>query len=169
MQLGRKTDRKKVIATIIAVLLSALSSYYVKSLVSSNQDAINLIASAFSILAGFLTAIITLVGDPKSLPSGSWRKASLSKNNIRASLYRHALLLYLYLISIALIITSLLVKNKFPSINNIIEYSYVFFGTGAMIFSFFLPSSLLKAQFKRLDDEIESRKSGKNETNESQN
>lgn len=50
----------------ITFALAVLSAYFLQPLVSGNKDAINTIVTVFSILAGFLIAVITFIGAPSS-------------------------------------------------------------------------------------------------------
>jgi hypothetical protein len=58
-------DPKKIRYAVAVTLWAGLGSYIAKPLIEGNQDAINVIVTVFSILAGFLIAVITLVGDQR--------------------------------------------------------------------------------------------------------
>jgi len=126
--------------------------------IHGNTDAINIIVTIFSILAGFLVAIIAIIGDPSSLPSGGWKRARLGSEILRARLTRHKLLFLLYLITLFLIFISVLVRNKIYFLDLWIERVYLFLSVSAFIFSFKLPSSLMKLHMERIEQEIKSRR-----------
>ena len=151
-------DRRKIKYAVAIILWSGIGAYYAKPLITENQDAINVIVTVFSILAGFLVALITLIGDPKSLPSGSWRIAQLGSDLTYNRLIRHKWLFYVYLIALALIFISMLLRKKFPEINCIVEYFYLFFSIAAFCLSFKLPSMLLDLQKERIEQEISERR-----------
>ena len=151
-------DKDKVKLTIATVLWSALGSHFGQPLIHNNQDAINVIVTVFSVLAGFLVAIITLIGDPKSLPSGSWQKARIGSDLTYNRLVRHKWLFNLYLSALALVFISMLIKEKLTNVQDYIEYSYLFVSIAAFLLSFRLPSSLMTIQKERIEHEITERR-----------
>lgn len=133
-------------------------TYFLQPHIHNNQDAINIIVTVFSILAGFLVAIITIVGDPGSLPNGSWRAARLGSERTYNRLTRKKWLFILYLFTLALIFTTVLIKGKNPIVELWLERIYLFLAVYAFTLSFQLPSALLKLQQERIEQEIEFRK-----------
>jgi hypothetical protein len=154
----REIDKEKVKYGVCITLWSGLASYYGQPLVHGNQDAINVIVTVFSILAGFLVAVITLVGDPKSLPSGSWQVARLGSELTYNRLIRHKWLFKAYLVTLFLIFVSIVIKNRFPSAQVVIEYIYMFFAAVSCFLSFKLPAALMELQQERIEHEIEERR-----------
>jgi hypothetical protein len=155
-------DRGKIRYAIVVVLIGGVGAYFGKPLISGNQDAINVIVTVFSILAGFLVALITLIGDPKSLPPGGWQVARLGCDRVYNRLTRQKWLFYIYLIALALIFLSMLLKKESPKLNLITEYAYLFFSIMAFILSFKLPSTLMELQKERVEHEIEERRKVEN-------
>lgn len=151
-------DQNKIKYAISVALWSGLGTYITKPLIEGNQDAINVITTVFSILAGFLIAVITLIGDPQSLPPGSWQVARLGSDRTYHRLTRQKWLFYIYLISLVLIFLSMLLKSKFSEINNFVEYAYLFFSIVAFILSFKLPGTLIELQRERVEQEISERR-----------
>lgn len=156
--MNQKIDIKKVLYAIFTTIISGICSYYLQPYIHGNTDAINVIVTVFSILAGFLVAIITIIGDPSSLPSGSWRIAQLGSETVKNRLVRHKWLFFMYLITLVLIFITILIKGQFPKIEKYIEYIYLFFAIGAFIVSFRLPSSLMNLHQERIEHEIEARR-----------
>lgn len=156
--MSTEIDKDKIKFAVCVALWSFLVACLSQPLIHGNQDAINVIVTVFSILAGFLIAVITLVGDPKSLPSGSWRAAKLGSELTYNRLNRHKWLFYLYLVSLFLIFISIVIKSSFPVLQISIEYAYMFFATAATFFSFKLPAGLMQLQQERIEQEIEERK-----------
>lgn len=154
----QEVDREKVKYASCVVLWSGLISFYGQPLIHNNQDAINVIVTVFSILAGFLVAVITLIGDPKSLPTGGWQIARLGSDLTYNRLIRHKWLFKGYLITLFLIFVSIVVKSKFSSVQVILEYIYMFFATTSCFLSFKLPSALMELQKERIEHEIEERR-----------
>ena len=156
--MNKEIDKEKVKYGIYIVLWSLLASYFGQPLIHGNQDAINVIVTVFSILAGFLVAVITLVGDPKSLPSGSWQVARMGSDLTYNRLIRHKWLFKGYLITLFLIFASIVAKNKFPITQVVLEYIYMFFAATSCFLSFMLPSALMELQKERIEHEIEERR-----------
>lgn len=151
-------DIKKIRYAIFVFLCGVIGSFFAKPLIEGNQDAINVIVTIFSILAGFLVAIITVIGDPRSLPTGGWQIARFGSDLTYNRLTRQKWLFYVYLITLALIFTSMLLKSNFKYVNEIIEYIYLFFSIIAFILSFRLPSMLMDLQKERIEQEISERR-----------
>ncbi len=156
--MNSEVDKEKVKYCVCVALWSCLASYFGQPLIHGNQDAINLIVTVFSILAGFLVAVITLVGDPKSLPSGSWQVARLGSDLTYNRLIRHKWLFKGYLITLFLIFSSIVAKNKFPIVQVSLEYIYMFFASISCFLSFKLPSALMALQKERIEHEIDERR-----------
>jgi hypothetical protein len=154
----KKIDKTKVFFAICIVLWSVLGSYLGQPLIHGNQDAINVIVTVFSILAGFLVAVITLIGDPSSLPSGSWQVARLGSDLTYNRLVRHKWLFKAYLLTLMLIFISIVIKSKYQTAQVALEYIYMFFATAACLLSFKLPSALIELQQERIEQEIEERR-----------
>lgn len=154
----RRVDFDKIKYAIAVTLWGIIGSFYTKPLIEGNQDAINVIVIVFSILAGFLIAVITLVGDPRSLPSGGWQVARLGSDLTYNRLTRHKWLFYIYLIALVLVFSSMLLKSKFKEANLVVEYIYLFFSIIAFILSFKLPSTLMELQMERIEQEISERR-----------
>ncbi len=156
--MSKDIDSRKIKLAVAITLWGGIFAYYAKPLIADNQDAINVIVTVFSILAGFLVALITLIGDPKSLPSGGWQIARLGSDLTYNRLVRQKWLFFIYLIALALIFISMLLKKSFPEVNCIIEYVYLFFSSVAFLLSFMLPSTLMDLQKERIEQEIAERR-----------
>ena len=156
--MNKAIDKTKVKYAICVILWAGLTTYLTKPLIEGNQDAVNVIVTVFTILAGFLIALITVIGDPKSLPQGSWQVARLACDRTYNRLARQQWLFYIYLIALVLIFISMLLKSKFQEINQYVEYCYLFFSNIAFILSFKLPGTLMELQKERVEEEIKERK-----------
>jgi len=126
----------------------------------TSDTALTILATALSILAGILLAIITMLGDPRSLYAGSWRVASAHRRQIRRALDRSAMLFCLYLIVIALAFGAMLLEAYVPSLVGVkwVKHAAVSAGGVALLWSFSLPWIIRRAQLARLDDEVERRR-----------
>lgn len=154
----RQLDWSKIRFFSYAVILSCEGAYLAKPLMLENSEALSVIVTAYSILAGFLVGIITMIGDPKSLPSGSWQVARLSSEIIYRRLKRHRFLFTAYLATIALIFLSILLKKNHSDINAFVEYAYLFLAIFCFLYSLKLPSTLMQLQEERIEEEIKARR-----------
>lgn len=155
-------DIPKIKYAIAVSLYGVIGSCLGQPLIHGNDNAINIIVTVFSILAGFLVAIITIIGDPSSLPSGSWQRARLGSEVLYNRLERHKLLFLLYLITLLLIFISVLIKGKIVFLEPWIERVYLFFSISAFSLSFQLPYSLMNLHKERIEQEIDSRREAEN-------
>ena len=155
-------DFSKIRVGLFAAILAVLASYLGQPLVHGNEQAINIVVTVFSVLAGFLVAIIAIVGDPVLLPPGTWRAAELERDKINRRLIRHKWLFSLYLITIGLVFFAILLTDKDPQIVLWLERGFLFFGVFAFVLSLALPGSLMKVQRERIDAVIEHRRNQNN-------
>lgn len=142
---------------------AAVAAYYCQPYIGDNSDVFTIIITVCTVFAGFLVAIISILGDPSLVPEGSWRQAELRRENIERRIIWHNYLFALYLLTIALVFFAAVLK-KVPdtmtshTLKEWIERAYLFFGVGAFMLSFALPFSLHKLQMDRLEREIQRRR-----------
>lgn len=153
-----KIDGKKILFAIIALVVAVFISFYAQPLIHDNDQAVNVIVTVFSILSGFLVAIIAIIGDPMLLTPGSWRAAEMGSAVIHKRLLRHQRLFVLYLITLLLIFVSTLLKKTSSPLCGWIERIYLFFSAVAFLFSLWLPSTLMNMQKERIEKEIDHRR-----------
>ncbi len=161
----------KLIFIIVCALASAAASYFGHSLLRDNSDAILIITTVMTVFAGFLVAIMAILGDPGMIPKGSWRIAENRHSILEAAIIRHMYLFYLYLIAIGLMFTGVLLRKQTDSpvlkyLNEYVEYAYLFFGIWSFLLTLALPRALGKIQLDRSEAEIRKRreKEGINES-----
>lgn len=153
----------------LAIGVSVLCAIYGQPLLHGKENAIETIVTVFSILAGFLVAITSIMGDPSLLLPGSWRIAEAQRKEINKKLIRQQTLFLIYLATLFLIFLSQIIEPEwvFKSGNNSFCYSvwierlYIFLASLGTIVSFTLPYTLSAIQKERVDAVIEARKSGK--------
>jgi hypothetical protein len=148
---------------LICLVAGAAGAYFCQPFVDPNSDAVLIVITVFTVFAGFLVAIITIVGDPALLPNGSWRTAEARRDNIERRLIWHSWLFTAYLVTIALLFVGV-VLAKVPLstehrwMKDSIEYGYLFFGITSFLFSFALPWAFMTIQRNRVDAEIDRRR-----------
>ena len=126
----------------------------------ATNTALRLLATVLSILAGFLMAVIAILGDPRSLFTGNWRIASAHARHIKRVLDRSIWLFYVYLVTIAAAFLSTIVGQYAPDPDYERWGRHLSLGLGcaALIWSFGLPTVIRKALMDRIRDEIDGRK-----------
>src|SRR5690606_22272375 len=126
---------------------------------------LNVLVTVFTVLAGFLIAIIAVLCDPLSLSPGSWRKAENQRDMVERKLIRHMWLFGFYLVIIGLIflITLLRAAENVPnSIRTAVDFIFLWFGVAGFLFSLTLPKTLMDIQRDRVNAEIERRRREEN-------
>ncbi len=154
-------------AALIFGTLSAswLAGYYGEQFVKGSSDAILILVTVITVFAGFLVAIIAVLGDPALVPPGSWRLVENRREHVEADLIRHTWLFVFYLVSIAVLFIGAVAKGS-PLIADIIKIwitrLYLFFGLASFLFTFGLANSLLSYQMARYDSELRRRRDDAN-------
>lgn len=148
---------------LFCAVISAAAAYYGQPLVRENSDATMILATVMTVFAGFLVAIIAVLGDPTMIPGQSWGVAEMRHEQLEATVTRHTSLFYVYLIAIALLFTGVLIVKEpdglvSPNIKMWIERSYVFFGVFSFLLTLGLPRALGRIQLARSAAEIEDRR-----------
>jgi hypothetical protein len=131
---------------------------YGQPLIHNNETAVNVIVTVFSIFAGFLVAIMTIMGDPGAFSGRSWRANELNRGTVYNRLIRQKWMFILYLTTLGLIFAASLIKNILPDFLVWIERIYLGAAITAFILSLGLPSSLMEIQLARHDELIESKR-----------
>lgn len=126
--------------------ISAVSACLLQPVISGNADAINTVVTVFSILAGFLIAIITFIGEPGSKP---WSELQANKKAVEARLDRNLLLFQAYLITLGMAMAVYLVPHEWVETRVWLERGFVFCAVFVFGASFALPRSLRALQLDR--------------------
>jgi hypothetical protein len=92
--------------------LSLVAAYYGQPLVRENAEAITTIVTVMTVFAGFLVAIMAILGDPAMTPKGSWRIAENRHKKIERLVIQHTYLFYTYLVSIGVLFVAVLVRKE---------------------------------------------------------
>ncbi|GJM12778.1 MAG: hypothetical protein DHS20C12_11810 [Pseudohongiella sp.] len=165
----RTVDWAAVVRTLVHFIVAVTVAVLAQPLIHGNSDAVNLIVTVFSILAGFLIAIIAIIGDPGLLRPGSWRAAEVDRPRLVGKLIRQKWLFHLYLLTLTLIFASTLVPESYPLVVSWTERAFLCLGSFAFLLSFQLPGTLVQIQKDKIDAHIEYRRSGAGIKKESSN
>jgi hypothetical protein len=140
-----------------AVALGASAAIWGQPLLEGNSSAPEIIVTAFSILAGFLIAIMTIIGDPAGFSGRTWRFQQLAQNSIHKQLWRQTWLFVLYLATLCLIFVASLISTRYPGVKECLERVYLGLAVAALVMSFRLPFTLKRIQLERHEEAIRSR------------
>lgn len=150
----------RVLGFIAASIASCFAGWYGQPLVHENPEAARIIVSVFSIMAGVLITIMTLLGEPGLYRGRSWRADAVRRSNVYGRLVRQKLLFVLYLFTLGLVFLAILLKNsptELPLLKYV-EMAYLAFATLAFLLSLSLPGRLMSLQLARFDEMVESRR-----------
>ncbi len=153
-----------------SLAIGALAGWFGQPLIHDNNDASSVIVNVFSILAGFLITIMTLLGEPSLFRGRTWRADAVRKSNVYRRLVRHKYLFITYLVILGLVFVSTLIFKKYPQSNVVLwlERVYLALATIAFLMSLALPHRLMTLQLSRYDEMVESRRKGSQAEPESQ-
>lgn len=139
------------IAWVLLGLALGAWTWFAGVVPADNSPALDLLVAVFSILAGVLVVLMT-VSSERTIYSGTWRMASLHRQEIRRLLRRHAFLFYVYLVVVGLALVASLWDDL-----EYIARAALSLGVFAFVASFDLPASIVQHQQARLDAEVERR------------
>lgn len=155
------TKKMRAIFILGCMLAGAFAAYFGQPSVHKNSDLILIIITVFTVFAGFLIAIITIIGDPIMIPHGSWTKAELRRDAMISRLNWHVGLLICYLLTIGLLFAAVVLERALDEHNLWlvwVERLCLFVGVTSFLFTFALPAALVQMQSARYDAEIERRR-----------
>lgn len=143
---------------VLVVAGAATAAWLFQPRYNENIDALaSSLVSIFSVLAGFLAAIIAVVANDRSLKGRTWRHDTFYLEKVRKELGKHQLLFYFYLAALVLAFVSQL-KYEWPChIQVWLERALLFVAALAISMSFALPARLTKRQIEDLEKVINDR------------
>ena len=161
MKFGIAFGRATFVIAGLVIFVMALA--FGEPIAAGNTEAIAILVTAFSILAGFLLAIATLSGDPTMLYPGTWRIASAHRRQIARSLSRYRSLFFVYLAVIALALLAALVGNvdEMDTAVHWIQRCAISAGIAGIFWSFGIPTAIIRVQLDRLTEEVRRRRNSK--------
>lgn len=143
---------------LFSAVVSSVIAYMFPAALMSSTTALEAIIAVFSILAGVLVAVISIVGDPSMLLQGNWRLAFEDAKDVQKKISNYANLIAIYVVDLLLVILAIVMNDM-----KLTGFTW-FFGlvTWLSAFGFLLsiplPYSLMAIQAERMDAEIERRK-----------
>ncbi|MDH7790719.1 hypothetical protein [Ochrobactrum sp. AN78] len=130
------------------------------NLLEQAESALSGILGVFSILAGVLVAVISIIGDPSMLLSGSWRTGYTHAEQIQLRLARFSHLVFIYIVTLVLVLVATVVQENKVSGFSVLYQFVMGFTVFAVILSLPLPYILMAIQKDRMKAEVKRRQSG---------
>ena len=152
---GNQTDWWRLIKLACALGVSAFIGYRFQPMVSNNPDAVNTVVTIFSILAGFLIAVITFIAEPTLRAAKSWNELQRMKETVRRKLFRQKMLFFLYLLTLGIALAMYLTPADSLEILKCLQMVFLSLATFVFLASFTLPGSLTKIQMERYEAALE--------------
>lgn len=159
--LGTVNMARRIIFILVCALIALVATPFVQPYLKHNDNIILIIITVFTVFAGFLVGIITIIGDPALIPDGSWRLAELSLEQVEKRLVTHVSLFMLYLLTIVFLFIAVILEAALSDKNIVkiwVERLYLFFGMFSFLLTFALPSMLIRVQKARVEAEVERRR-----------
>lgn len=156
----RRVSWRKVLAALLGTPLGIFIAFNFQPKYHGNDDAMTVLVTVFSVLAGFLVAVMAIVANDNALKGRTWRQDVFYLQEIKKELFRHKILFYLYLWVLAFAFLAALNLPWPKCVQVWLEVLMLFVAFFAMLFSFFLPGQLTRRYITHLEEVIkEKRKS----------
>lgn len=143
---------------IFCAVTAALASYFGADFLRHSPSALGAMIDIFSILAGVLVAVISIVGDPSMLLPGNWRLGYEHADEMQKKIANFSHLFFSYILSLIFIVLCMVLNdNKIETFDfafNVLAFSAVL----SLLLSVPLPYSLMAIQKERMREEIRTRK-----------
>ena len=151
---NQKISFKKVIQSLVVVCLSLVVSYHLQPMLESKPRLVSTFVTIFSILAGFLIAIMIFVVDPIVRKAKSWDELQGMEPVVFIRLNRCKYLFYLYLLSLCLAVAVDLVPNEHEALHKWLQIAFLTFSITVLIASFGLPKRLISIQMEMYNEAL---------------
>ncbi|MBF8668172.1 hypothetical protein IR012_05010 [Pseudomonas putida] len=155
---AKKTSWRKVAYIVTCITVSVFFAWQFQPKYHDNSNALSVLVTVFSILAGFLVAVMAIVGSERALKGRNWRQDTFYLIHVKQDLQKHSALFYLYLLVLALSFLASL-KLGWPEIIQVgVECVLLFLACLAMLLSFSLPGQLTRRHVSDLESAIKARR-----------
>lgn len=150
----QKISGRKISTIIVTVIVAAVFACAFQPSYHDNSNAIMLVATSFSVLAGFLITVLAITADERSLCGANWRQDVVYFELIKRDLRRHRNMFYLYLTVLLLAFVGALDVRWLPSYQVALERLLLFLAAFALLWSFRIPGYLMRRHMDLLDARI---------------
>lgn len=155
---GPRISKRKVAMEVVSVVIALLAGWLLQPWYHRSEDATSVLVTVFSILAGFLAAVMAIVANDRVLRGRNWRQDTYYLREIRRELLRHSVTFYVYLAVLVLaFLTS--ISSTWPLwVQQWTEHGLLFFATLGIFHSFQLPKILSRKHVAAMEKEIRRRR-----------
>lgn len=117
-------------------------------------DAMAALVTVFTVLAGFMLAVMALAADGRNLRRRDWRQDTYFLSEIRDRLARYRMMFHLYLLVPALAILTFIGPAWGDDVQRFAEGVVLFFAIFALLWSFRIPGEITSAHVRQLQAAI---------------
>ncbi|BCB62811.1 hypothetical protein HaloA020_35120 [Halomonas sp. A020] len=148
----------KPILACVSVAIAALNAWKLQPWYHSSDDAVSVLITVFSILTGFLAAVMAIVANDRVLRGRNWRQDTFYLELIRGELALYKLIFYLYLMVLILaFLTSL--EAQWPDCVQLwLERVLIFSASLGILSSFHLPEIISRKHIQAMEHQIRTRR-----------
>jgi hypothetical protein len=157
---SRRIAWGRIVYAFVSVIISGFLTYKFSAYLNNTAEIITVIAAIFSILAGVLIAVVSILGDPSMLMDQSWRHTYLSAKEIQRKLQRNIDIFALYIAILVTLFVFAMLEDRTTGFFRIVQAVQFFLTTVGFFASLSLPIALVKIQRDRLDAAIKSAQRG---------
>ncbi len=150
-----KYNWQRGIGIIVSLVISVLAGVHLGPLAQKNDVLISNIVNVFSILSGFMVAVIALTADSFLKKVETWQEMQLLKAQFQRRLYRQSFVLLLYFVTLIFSLFVLAIQGKYE--NECIYFILIFLCTLVLILSITIPFSLVKMQIDYYESSLNER------------
>ncbi|KTG26278.1 hypothetical protein AWR38_00485 [Idiomarina sp. WRN-38] len=151
----RPISYKKVFKLLILLILASISAYVLQPWYAESDRASIIIVSVFSMLSGFLLAVMAVVANDKSLRGRNWREKTYYLQSISDELLRHQMTFYVYLLTLVAVFAASVSGTWCSNAQKLAQYALLFLASIGIALSFRLPAELKKRHETMLKNHVE--------------
>lgn len=158
IHIGQKISWKKVTTLAASIVAAAIFAWMLQPSYHNNANAILVVTTVFSVLAGFLITVLAITADERSLRGSNWRQDVVYFELIKKDLRRHRNMFYLYLTVLLLAFIGSLDVCWTSGWQRSLERALLFLAGLAMLLSFRIPGYLMRRHMDALERRIKERR-----------
>ncbi|RKM24061.1 hypothetical protein D6D69_01230 [Moraxella catarrhalis] len=147
---------------LLATIVAGGISYVAQPLVHASSNANSVLINVFTILMGFLFAIMALFANVEYDTSANWRQLEVQENINQSRFDKLHFLFYLYLAVLISVFMAVLLKDSKQHQNSLLlvclEYFYLWLASFALIVSVSLPSKLNTFRKNKFNEAIKDKR-----------
>lgn len=153
-----KISKKKVLFELASLLLAGCAAWWLQPWYHGSEDAVTVIVTVFSILAGFLAAVMAIVANDRVLRGRNWRQDTYYLQLVNNELLRHKVTFFIYLAVLVLAMLDTLSDTWPYPAQRAVEHLLLFFATLGIVHSFQLPEILKRKHVSAMEHKIRRRR-----------